>query len=100
MISAFATVQCGQVMVDSRSIRSALGRGRIARLCGRGCQLVHIGFGVVIDDRCRLVLEGHGNLGNAGNGFQASLDDGWAGCQSAFKFGSDAILVQLLFRAD
>lgn len=49
MISAFARVQRGQVMVDLRSIGSALGRGRIARLFSRGCQLVHIGLGVVID---------------------------------------------------
>jgi hypothetical protein len=40
--------------------------------------LVHISLGIVIDDRCCLVLERHRNLGNAGNGLQASFDDRWA----------------------
>lgn len=42
--------------------RITLGCGRIARVGGRRRELIHTGFGVVVDDRCRLVLVGHRDL--------------------------------------
>ena len=53
--------------------RISLGCGRITCLRGDLVQLVHIGFGIVIGDRCRLVLVGYRDLGNTGTACKLAL---------------------------